>query len=202
MIKYLLHFLLILACVSGIGCTETATKLNENALLALNVENYDEAMTLLKRAATLEPDNAETHFLLGLAYSGKGQYTETISEYKKALDLKPNDVPTMCWLAYTYLTKGMTDQAITLSKKAIALEPEAERCYYCLGIAYKKQGKHTIASRHLFEAGLLAFIKSKKNLAVQSYRALQEIGPAQTTQELYELLEPFLTPDSKAVNPP
>ena len=105
-------------------------------------------------------------------------------------------------LADIYLTKGMIDEAITVSKKAICIRPRMLQIgHYNLGMAYKIQGKNTIAARHLFEAGLLAFINSKKALAVKSYYALEEIGPTQTTQELYELLEPLLTPDSKAVNP-
>jgi hypothetical protein len=95
----------------------------------------------------------------------------------------------------------MIDEAITVSKKTIQLDPENSSGHYNLGIAYKKQGKNTIAARHLFEAGLLAFIESKKNLAVKSYRALEEIGPTQTTQELYDLLESILNSDSKPVNP-
>ena len=199
--KTFLYMLLIILCPPTWACTESATKLNKQAQLALNVANYDEAMTLLKKAVSLEPENVATRYLLGMCFAAKGQLVEAISEYKKVLDVAPNNIFTICLLANAYSSKGMSEEAITLYQKAIALDPESELAHYSLGIAYKKQGKNTIAARHLFEAGLLAFIQSKKNLAVKSYRALEEIGPTQTTQELYELLEPILTSDSNPVNP-
>jgi tetratricopeptide (TPR) repeat protein len=196
-----LYILTMLICVSLFSCTETATKLNKQALSALAVKNYDAAISLLQRAVALEPDNAQAYYLLGIGYNAKREFVKAISAYKKALDLNPKDVFTLCLLADVYLTKGMIDEAITVSRKAIALNPECQLGHYNLGIAYKKQGKNTIAARHLFEAGLLAFIDSNKNLAVKSYYALEEIGPTQTTQELFGLLEPLLTTDSKAATP-
>ena len=193
--------MLLLAYVAAMACTETATKLNKQALFALNTQNFDLAITLLQRSVTLEPDNARTHYLLGMGYEATGKPAEAISEYKKALDVKPNNVFTLCLLANVYLSQGMIDETITVAKKAIALHPESVIGHYSLGLAYKQQGKNTIAARHLFEAGLLAFIESNKNLAVKSYYALEEIGPTQTTQELYGLLEPILTPDAKTVPP-
>ena len=199
--KLLLPFTLLLLCVAIIACTENASKLNKQAQLALEVKNYDEAIILLKRAVVLTPDNVLTYCLLGMSYAAKEDFTTAISEYKKALNYNPNDRFIMCLLANVYLKKGMTDEAITISNKVISLNPESQLGHYNLGIGYKKQGKNTIAARHLFEAGLLAFIESNRDLAVKSYRALEEIGPTQTTQELYELLEPILTSDSTPVNP-
>ena len=192
--------MLLLTFVAGMACTETATKLNNQALLALNVKNYDEAITLLKRAVAIEPGNFQTHYMLGMAYKVKGALAEAISEYKKALDINPNNIFTLCLLADAYLTTGMIDDAITVAKKTIVLDPESQLGHYNLGIAYKKQNKKTAAAHHLYKAGLLAFVDSEPKLAIKSYRALEEIGHTQTTQELYELLEPLLTPDSKVVS--
>ena len=199
--KGFLCILLIITCVTSSACTKTASKLYKQALLALEEQKYDTAITLLKEASVLEPDNAHIHSLLGMGYKAKGGLDEAISEYKKALAIKSNDPFTLCLLADVYFTQGRIDETITLSKKVIAIDPESALGHHNLGIAYKKQGKNTIAARHLFEAGLLAFIKINKNLAVKSYRALEEIGPSQTTRELYELLEPILTSDPKPVNP-
>lgn len=193
--------LVMCMCLSAPGCIETVTKLNEKALKALNAEQYDDAITFSKRAAERDPGNVRAYFLLGMGYQAKGMVDEAISAYNKSLAIDPNNILTLCSLGDAYLTKGMIDEAITVSKKTIQLDPENSSGHYNLGIAYKKEGKDTIAARHLFEAGLLAFIESKKNLAVKSYRALEEIGPTQTTQELYELLEPILTSGSKPVNP-
>ena len=95
----------------------------------------------------------------------------------------------------------MIDEAITVAKKTLVLDPDSALGHYNLGIAYKKQNKRTAAAHHLYQAGLLAFVDSNPKLAVKSYRDLEEIGPTQTTQELYELLEPLLTPEPKVVPP-
>lgn len=201
MIKSLLCFMLLLTCVAGMTCTETETKLQNQALLALDAKNYDKAITLLNRAVAIEPDNVQTHYLLGMAYKAKGMLTEAISEYKKALDIKPNNIFTLCLLADVYLSTGMIDEAITVAKKTLVLDPDSQLGHFNLGIAYKKQNKRTAAAHHLYKAGLLAFIDSEQKLAIKSYRALEEIGLTQTTQELYELLEPLLTPEPKVVPP-
>lgn len=199
--KTSLCILLTLLCLTTFACTETVQKLNLKAQNALEAKQYDEAITFSKRALELDPANVRAHFLLGMGYKAKGLFDEAISEYKKSLDVNPNSILALCSLGDVYLAKGMSDEAITVSKKTITLDPENSSGHYNLGIAYKKQGKNTIAARHLFEAGLLAFIDSKKTLAVKSYYALEEIGPTQTTQELYGLLEPLLAPESKAVDP-
>ena len=199
--KSLGSILVICICLSASGCTETVAKLNEKAQNALNAKQYDQAITFSKRAVERDPGNVRAHFLLGMGYRAKGMVDEAISEYNKSLETNPNNLLALCSLGDAYLAKGMLDEAITVSKRTVQLDPENSSGHYNLGIAYKKQGKNTIAARHLFEAGLLAFIESKKNLAVKSYRALEEIGPTQTTRELYDLLEPILTSDSKPGNP-
>lgn len=191
--------MLLLTCVAGMACTAPATKIQNQAILALKAKNYDEAIALLNKAVAIGPNNFQTHYLLGMAYKAKGRLTEAISEYKKALAVNPNNIFTQCLLADAYLTTGMIDDAITVAKKTIVLDPESQLGHYNLGIAYKKQNKKTAAAHHLYKAGLLAFVDSEPKLAIKSYRALEEIGHMQTTQELYELLEPLLTPDSKVV---
>ena len=192
----------LFTCVSGVACTETATKLNQQALLALERENYDQAITMLKKAVVLQPDNAKTHFLLGMSYAAKENLDEAVSEYKTALDIKPDDPFTLCLLADVYLTQEKTDETITLSKKVLGIDPESALGHYNLGMAYRKQNKMTTAAHYLYKAGLLAFLDSKPKLAVKSYRALEEIGPMKPTHDLYELLKPILTDYANTKNPP
>ncbi len=199
--KSFLCTLAIIICVAASACTKTTAKLYKEAQLALENQQYDTAITLLKQVSAREPDNVRIHTLLGMGYKAKGELTEAISEYQKALDIKPNDPFTLCLLADLYLTQGRIDETITVAKKVIAINPESALAHYNLGIAYKKQDKKTIAAKYLFEAGLLALLENNKPIAVKAYSALETIGPAQTTQELYEILEPLLTADSKVINP-
>ena len=199
--KSSLYILLITACVTLSTCTNRADKLYKQAQLDLKDQKFDTAITLLKEASVLKPGNARIHSLLGMGYKAKGELTEAISEYKKALDIKPNDPFTLCLLADLYLTQGMIDETITVAKKVITINPESALGHYNLGIAYKKQDKRTIAAKYLFEAGLLALLENNYTIALKAYSALETIGPAQTTRELYEILEPLLSGDPKVINP-
>ena len=196
--KSSLYILVIIGCFTLSTCTNRADKLYKQALLDFEDQKFDTAITLLKEASVLEPGNARIHSLLGMGYKAKGKLTEAISEYQKALDTKPNDPFTLCLLADLYLTQGRIDETITVAKKVIAINPESALAHYNLGIAYKKQDKKTIAAKYLFEAGLLALLENNNPIAVKAYSALETVGPAQTTRELYEILEPLLTADSRS----
>ena len=202
MIKTTFWILLILLSVTTMKCTETATKLNKQALLALERENYDEAITLLEKAVVLNPDNAKAHLLLGMSYAAKENLDQAVSEYNTALEIKPNDPFTLCLLADVYLTQEKTDETITLSKKVLVIDPESALGHYNLGMAYRKQNKMTTAAHYLYKAGLLAFLDSQPKLAVKSYRALEKIGPTKPTHDLYELLKPILTDYANIKHPP
>ncbi len=86
------------------------------------------------------------------------------------------------------------------SEKALARDADFAAAHYTIGIAYKQLGKNTAAAKHLYEAGLLAFIHGDNTTALNAYRALEEIGPERIVQELHEMLEPLLEDETRGVN--
>jgi uncharacterized protein YecA (UPF0149 family) len=50
----------------------------------------DKAISEYTKALAIEPDFAEAHYNLALAYAAKGAVDKEISEYKKALAINPD----------------------------------------------------------------------------------------------------------------
>ena len=51
-------------------------------------------MVQFRRALELNPDLADAHDNLGIAYAQKGETAQAIAEFQKALDLNPGDTNT------------------------------------------------------------------------------------------------------------
>ncbi|MCK4418999.1 tetratricopeptide repeat protein, partial [Candidatus Aerophobetes bacterium] len=72
-------------------------------------------------AIEINPNLAEAHDSLGLAYFRKGMYNEAIAEYKKAIEIDPEFAKTHYYLALAYYYKKMYKLAIEQCDKAIEL---------------------------------------------------------------------------------
>jgi Flp pilus assembly protein TadD len=54
-------------------------------------ENLDEAVTFIKRALEIDPNNGAYIDSLGWAYFKKGMHKEALVELEKAIKFEPND---------------------------------------------------------------------------------------------------------------
>jgi len=50
----------------------------------------EEAIQAFKQAAKLQPDDPQTHYMLGMAYSKSKAYKESFESFKRALRLSPD----------------------------------------------------------------------------------------------------------------
>jgi tetratricopeptide (TPR) repeat protein len=118
-----------------------AARLNRvQADLYGKVEHLDADVEELKAILGIDPNLAEAHMLLGLAYRGLGKpelVGESKAELQEALDLKPDLIPARFFLAEVYLTLGryanVRDEMQTALQQApgqpqfLAVLGEAER---------------------------------------------------------------------------
>lgn len=65
---------------------EAATK-NDEGVSHLQQEHFDTSLPYFKDALTADPNMAEAHFNLALAYDGMGKHDEATKEFKKAKEL-------------------------------------------------------------------------------------------------------------------
>lgn len=67
--------------------------------------------SLLRKAATLDPNLAEAHLQLGNLYSDQSKYAESIPEYRQALQSNPDLADAHYRLGQAYVHTGEKDQA-------------------------------------------------------------------------------------------
>jgi tetratricopeptide (TPR) repeat protein len=77
-------------------------------------DRFKEAIAELKEVLAVEPNSAEAHLLLGVAYRGLGSpefLGEAVAELRQALTLNPALVPARLYLAYLYRDLGRPRRA-------------------------------------------------------------------------------------------
>jgi superkiller protein 3 len=197
MVKAALLSVVIMICVTGMSCKETPETWNKKASKALKAKNHEETMRCYKKIITLDPNNMSAHYHLGRLYHREGKLDNAISEYKKASVIVPERKGLYNLLGELYLAQGMINEALPEFKKALARDADFAIAHYNIGLAYKQLSKNTAAAKHLYEAGLLAFINGDNTTALNAYRALEETGPERIVQELHEMLEPLLEDETR-----
>ena len=77
----------------GFALSDEVRSMCQQAEQLINNRQFDQALSLLKKAEKLEPDAAEVHGYLGMAYQNSMQTTNAIGEYEQALKLNPSILP-------------------------------------------------------------------------------------------------------------
>ena len=74
-----------------------------------------------KQAIEIDPDDAEVHNNLGIAYSKSGKYEEAIESYKQAIEIDPDDAEGHYNLACSYSLLGDVNKALESLGRSIDL---------------------------------------------------------------------------------
>jgi len=96
-------------------------------LLALRQRNFDPASERLERARTLEPDNDQIYYLIGLLEKGRGRSPEAITALRKAIELNPKNLVATFALAEEIERQGDENSAAEyqrLVQKILETQPE------------------------------------------------------------------------------
>lgn len=134
----------------------TIKSLNEKLAAAAAAEqagNYDQAVSVLKEATTIDPNRDLLWFKLGDAYRGGAtkqtdpaqktqMYNDSIAAYQKALTIKPNDGAYLNNLGDVQAKAGKVDDAIKTFTLAAQADPvHAAQYYFNLGAVLTNTGK-------------------------------------------------------------
>jgi protein O-GlcNAc transferase len=133
-----------------------------------------DAVELLKRAVTLEPDVAEAHNDLGNVLAAHGKFAEAAACFERATALKPGyaDAHYNCGLALGHL--GRFAEAAGCFQRALVINPQSTLAHVQLGHALRAQGRRDDAVVHYRRAAALLpdHPGAHNNLA----NALMELG--------------------------
>jgi len=95
------------------------------------------ALSLARKALSLDDFQTSAHELLGSVYIRKGQYDLAVAELQHALEMNPNDAGIFNEMGEVLLYAGQTDDAIRSMKMGLRFNPIATPGIYMeLGLAY------------------------------------------------------------------
>lgn len=92
--------------------------------VGMDAEKGKKAVEAFRAAIKLDPDNAETHDWLGLAFSAAGRLEQAIRAHRRALELAPDLLQANANLACVLMRLGLLDEAMRFHRRAVELVPD------------------------------------------------------------------------------
>jgi len=152
-------------------------------------DRYNEAISELSLATSLDPKLTEAHNLLGVAYGKKGFADRAKESFERAVKIE-EDADTLNNLGFSLYQNGNYRAAVDRLKRAAKLAPADERILNNLGLAYCRLGKIDEAYKAFARAtgpvnGNLNTAKmlerfGREDTAIRYYEAARAIEPANT----------------------
>jgi tetratricopeptide (TPR) repeat protein len=105
------------------------------------------AETMLRKALTINPELAKTHFFLGTALKGLGKYDEALTHLRTASAKYPRDRVVLNQLGRVLFLKRQFPEAVTAFTQVLTIDPEDLQAHYNLMLAYQGMGDSAGAAR-------------------------------------------------------
>ena len=150
---------------------------------------YNEAVSELSLAVSLDPKLTEAHNLLGVAFDKKGFGDRAKESFERAVKLE-EDAVTLNNLGFSLYQNGNYRAAVDRLKRAAKLAPTDEKILNNLGLAYCRLGKVDEAYKAFARAtgpvnGNLNTAKmlerfGREDDAIKYYEAARQIDPTNT----------------------
>jgi tetratricopeptide (TPR) repeat protein len=146
--KSILVSLIFLTILSQVSAQPISEALRLEALNNIDDGKYGEAIELLNRYISANPQNPEGFYLRGTCFEQRGEYEKAVYDYRSALKLDPNNSTYRTNLSRT--TKEfniLLYNNISGYKREIAIDPSKAKNYLEVGKSYKKLGEWLEAER-------------------------------------------------------
>jgi Tfp pilus assembly protein PilF len=148
---------------------------------------FNEAITELSTAVSLDPKLTEAHNLLGVAYNQKGFADRAKDSFERAVKNNPEDAETLNNLGFALYQNGNYRAAVDRLKRAAKIAPTDERILNNLGLALCRLGKFDEAYKNFSTAsgplvGSLNMAKmlerfAREDDAIRYYENARQIDP-------------------------
>ncbi|UCF79219.1 MAG: protein kinase [Candidatus Eiseniibacteriota bacterium] len=96
----------------------------------------DSGLEAGQKALSIDPDCAEAHKAVGLAYMGRGWLQKALEENIKAVELNPSYRPAVANIGWVHFYKGRMDEALPWMKRDMSLGPMQAYVHFSLGVTY------------------------------------------------------------------
>lgn len=103
---------------------------------------WDHALRLLRRALSIQPDQSEWWFGVGLSLDALGKYEQAVDAYRRVLELTPTDHEALLHLGTDLLRMGEPAEALVHLNRAHEIDPTLHACRCQMIAAYAQLGEH------------------------------------------------------------
>ena len=138
----------------------------------LEAGNFNEAITELSLATSLDPQLGQAHSLLAVAYERKGLRERAKESYERAVEVNESDAQALNNLGYSLYLNGNYRAAVDRLKRAARLAPGDARILNNLALAQCRLGKFDDAYKSFARAG--GEYTGRVNVAAMLVRAGRE----------------------------
>lgn len=143
------HFLITEEYSRGVKNFKQEVAENPDSVLAnyyygrflLADKQYKEALSYLVKAHSLDPDNPDYHFWLGVVYGSLGKNIPEKKSYLKALSLKEDHLQSLIYLGHNQLESKDYTKALENYSKALKLWPASPSSLYNRALIVTKLGR-------------------------------------------------------------
>ena len=105
-------------------------------------EKYQQAILQCKKVIKINPDCAQAHWWLGVAFNEQGNYKEAIASCEKSISLNPNLAKCYIDLASSFYSQQNLEEAeLQLRTRALNLAPNNAKAHNLLGCLYSNQNR-------------------------------------------------------------
>jgi tetratricopeptide (TPR) repeat protein len=162
-------------------------------VLAYRTQRYEEALSLLRTALQLSPQNARALYYLGLTHLALGQIEQALSPLQTLHGLHPEDLDVMYQLGGVYFALAQFDQAEPLLEEAFRRQPDLEHLGYYVGfLRYRhkdyKRAAEAFGAVRSSDADIRQLAKFYRGLSLGvlglSDQALSELASVQQEQPM------------------
>lgn len=101
---------------------------------------FDEAITDLRKAITLDSTELEYHYFLADVYLDYFQSRKALEALDRALEIEPQSISTLLKLSEFQLILKKYEESFKTLDRILNLEPSNAEAYFLLGLNYKEQG--------------------------------------------------------------
>jgi tetratricopeptide (TPR) repeat protein len=113
---------------------------HRTTMALLQTSRLGDAERWARTSVALEPDQARTHFLLGVVFKATGRQAEAIFQFERGLALNPDDVDALGYLGWCKCEIGDFASADQILQKAISIDARRPALWTTLGTSKYRQG--------------------------------------------------------------
>lgn len=168
--------------------------LNLLGVLCVNTRRPQEAVDLISRALSVDPDDAQAHANIGLAYKDIARPRSAVKHLAESVRLDPTNPVVFGNLGNVLRLLDQPGKAIRAYDSAIRLQPEFAECWSNLAAALNETGQHEAGLKAAAKAielnprlaqaynnrGDIYLEQARYTEAMQSYEKAVELDPAYT----------------------